>query len=143
MKLDKYTFARLIAFIGNTYGVTIHSDTMQEIDDIVSIPEPEPLLPAKANPVEVNELMRLMAEGLQKISAIKAYRALTGLGLKESKDAVERYWNKSASNGDMINKINRQLEWMNSNAHYDENFILEGLTIGQLEKVTQFINSFY
>jgi hypothetical protein len=28
----------------------------------------------------------------EKIPAIKAYRLLTGAGLKESKDAVEKYW---------------------------------------------------
>lgn len=38
-------------------------------------------------------LMKHMAEGTNKIEAIKEYRAITGLGLKESKDAVERYWN--------------------------------------------------
>lgn len=28
----------------------------------------------------------------EKIDAIKAYRVLTNVGLKEAKDAVERYW---------------------------------------------------
>ena len=30
--------------------------------------------------------------GGERISAIKAYRVLTGAGLKESKEAVEQYW---------------------------------------------------
>lgn len=33
----------------------------------------------------------LIKEG-RKIDAIKAYRALTGAGLRESKDTIERYW---------------------------------------------------
>jgi ribosomal protein L7/L12 len=40
----------------------------------------------------VDELLLYMGKGTQKIEAIKAYRNLTGAGLKESKDAVERYW---------------------------------------------------
>lgn len=92
MKLDKYTFARLIAFIGNTYAVTVHADTMQEIDDIVNIPEPEPLPAARANPAEVDELLYLMVDSTRKIEAIKAYRTLTGASLKDAKESVERYW---------------------------------------------------
>lgn len=39
----------------------------------------------------INELMRAIHAG-EKISAIKAYRSLTGYGLKEAKDAVEKDW---------------------------------------------------
>lgn len=38
--------------------------------------------------VEVDNLLRAMKDN-KKIEAIKAYRTLTGAGLKESKDAVE------------------------------------------------------
>jgi ribosomal protein L7/L12 len=40
------------------------------------------------SPNDVIDLLRAMADG-RKIEAIKAYRTLTGYGLKESKDAVE------------------------------------------------------
>jgi ribosomal protein L7/L12 len=40
-------------------------------------------------PPVVDELMKSLRTN-QKISAIKAYRTLTGYGLKESKDAVEQ-----------------------------------------------------
>jgi ribosomal protein L7/L12 len=50
--------------------------------------------PAKvsATEEEINNLMRLMNGGCLKIEAIKSYRTLTGTGLKEAKDAVEKYW---------------------------------------------------
>lgn len=40
----------------------------------------------------VDNLMKLMVNKELKIEAIKAYRTLTNAGLKEAKDAVERYW---------------------------------------------------
>lgn len=41
----------------------------------------------------VDDLLSALC-GRQMIPAIKAYRALTGAGLKESKDAVERFYDK-------------------------------------------------
>ena len=38
-----------------------------------------------------DNIMQLLRRG-QKIEAIKAYRAMTSVGLKEAKDAVEKYW---------------------------------------------------
>lgn len=40
----------------------------------------------------VDALLAAMGKEGQKIEAIKTYRFLTGAGLKESKDAVEKYW---------------------------------------------------
>jgi hypothetical protein len=40
----------------------------------------------------VDDLLKVMGVEGKKIEAIKAYRILTGTGLKESKDAVEKYW---------------------------------------------------
>jgi hypothetical protein len=42
---------------------------------------------------DLDNLLMLMAESERKLEAIKAYRALTGAEFKESRDAVERYWN--------------------------------------------------
>ncbi|QIS10185.1 ribosomal protein bL12 [Nocardia arthritidis] len=41
--------------------------------------------------VDLTEVGELMAQG-KKIQAIKRYRELTGLGLKDAKDAVETRW---------------------------------------------------
>ena len=56
----------------------------------IEVPEP---VANKAYCADVDNLLMLMNEGTRKIEAIKAYRILTGAGLKESKDAVEKYWN--------------------------------------------------
>lgn len=47
--------------------------------------------PNKFAETEIENLLKAMKNG-QKIEAIKAYRALTEMGLKESKDAIERYY---------------------------------------------------
>jgi ribosomal protein L7/L12 len=91
MKLDKMTFAKLVAFISGQFQVHMNSQDIEALDGLINIEVPMQS-PAKANPAEVDELMRLMAGGTQKIEAIKAYRSLTGSMLKESKDAVEKYW---------------------------------------------------
>lgn len=45
---------------------------------------------SKTNSITLNHLLWAMADN-RKIEAIKYYRELTGLGLKESKDAVEKF----------------------------------------------------
>ena len=45
------------------------------------------------NDASVNNLLHAI-QGQRKIEAIKEYRSLTGIGLKESKDAIEKYWPK-------------------------------------------------
>jgi hypothetical protein len=90
MKLDKYKFANLIAMISG-WGCTLDPYRIQDIDDAITIDMPEP---ANYYPdiSDINKLMQLMAAGNQKIDAIKLHRKLTGYGLKESKDMVEKYW---------------------------------------------------
>jgi Ribosomal protein L7/L12 C-terminal domain len=93
MKLDKIKFAQLIAYISNIVSrQSIDSTDISMLDDLIDIEVPTQV----ANIVkcsDVDQLMALMNEGTRKIEAIKAYRTLTGAGLKESKDAVEKYWN--------------------------------------------------
>jgi ribosomal protein L7/L12 len=90
MKLDKMQFARLVAHcVGN--GMNAGTYEVEELDRIIDFDVPEPkVISAKAS--DIDNLLMLMAEGTRKIEAIKAYRSLTGEGLKEAKDAVERYW---------------------------------------------------
>jgi ribosomal protein L7/L12 len=57
------------------------------------------LPPTKCNIDVLNELMQAISNG-RKLDAIKAHRTLTGFGLRESKDAVERYWPHIAVNTD-------------------------------------------
>jgi ribosomal protein L7/L12 len=88
MKLDKLPFARLIGFcIGN--GMDSSSSVIEEIDRIVDFN----LAPTYSNVNHVNELLEKMmtASTGNLIEAIKAYGNLTGQGLKESKEAIERY----------------------------------------------------
>ena len=89
MKLDKIKFASLIGFISCRYALTITPDDIYEMDAIIEFQIPDL---AKADVNTVERLMSLMYQNTQKIEAIKAFRDLTGAGLKESKDAVERYW---------------------------------------------------
>lgn len=94
MKLDKIKFANLIAMISG-FGANLDTYRIQDIDDTIDFNIPEPVQ-GRADVAELNNLMSLMNEGAQKIGAIKSYRTLTGLGLKESKDAVEAHWGNSA-----------------------------------------------
>lgn len=91
MKLDKIKFAELIAFISPRMKRTMDNIDLQEIDNIIDVELPQPDM-AYPNTSDINYLMELMAGGQKKIEAIKMHRKLTGWGLKESKDQVEKYW---------------------------------------------------
>jgi ribosomal protein L7/L12 len=86
MKLDKIKFAKLIHHI-TQFGF---NGDVEDIDDMIDINVPEA---PKALTHEVDELLRCMlsanSDGF--IPAIKAYRVLTNAGLKEAKEAIERY----------------------------------------------------
>jgi hypothetical protein len=88
MKLDKLTFANLIAYCvanGLSYGM----EEIQTIDDMINFEVPQPTTYVSIE--SVNNLLAAMKTG-KKIEAIKAYRTLSKAGLKEAKDAVEFYW---------------------------------------------------
>jgi len=93
MKLDKIKFARLIGYLAQK--VPLHSSEIEAIDNLIDIEVPMPIehhYPKSDDIDRLDRLMMLMVEGTRKIEAIKTYRILTGYGLKESKDAVERIW---------------------------------------------------
>lgn len=110
MKLDKITFGKLVKYISLLNPQDFFD--VEELDNIVDMPIPE-AQPVKANCAEVDYLLKLMSEGNLKIEAIKAYRTLTGAGLKDAKDAVEKYWiskggtyqPSSATLGDILGKV--------------------------------------
>lgn len=83
-------FARLISYLTSVMsnGESLREHQIEDIAEYVTACNE----PAKFTEEEINNLMRLMNGGCLKIEAIKSYRALTGLGLKEAKDAVEKYW---------------------------------------------------
>lgn len=89
MKLDKIKFASLIGFISCRYALTVTQDDIREIDELIDIDVP--VAATKVSEHSVNDLLFQIGHADGFIPAIKAYRALTGAGLKESKEAVERY----------------------------------------------------
>jgi ribosomal protein L7/L12 len=145
MKLDKIRFAELIGYCAGR-GMTVDKTDVIAMDDIIDIEVPAFQSFPMLNPEALNFLMALMAEGTQKIEAIRQYRMLTGAGLKESKDIVEKYWNsgKPDRSMDMIRKIDEQQDAALFAADEDKKheYILDGLTHAQLNKVRDFINSF-
>lgn len=91
MKLDKIRFARLIGYISAISGRDFAPDEVDYIDRIADIEMQEAKI-IGCNPDRLNDLLLLMKDGTRKIEAIKVYRDFTGVGLKESKDAIEAYW---------------------------------------------------
>lgn len=91
-KLDKVKFARLIGFIADRIrkGYEITVTEIEYIDSLIDIEAPT--FSPSLNPEQLHVLMELMQEGTRKIEAIRRYRMLTGYGLKESKDIIDKYW---------------------------------------------------
>lgn len=90
MKLDKIKFATLVAYIGSLrpeHDIDLYS--LDKLTDVDVAPVSTGFIEAE----KVDELLRCMQERLQGglIPAIKAYRALTNAGLKEAKEAIEKY----------------------------------------------------
>lgn len=104
MKLDKMTFARVIAHCVSN-GMSAGEYEVTALDNIIDISvEQERVYPANGH---IDDLMRLMVAGTQKIEAIKTHRAITGFGLKESKDAVEKYWKFQPTKADVAGRIEK------------------------------------
>lgn len=90
MNTNSLKFAKLISYFTSLManGECLQEHQIMDINDLmIACNEP-----AKFTEEEINNLMRLMNGGCYKIEAIKSYRTLTGLGLKEAKDAIEKYW---------------------------------------------------
>lgn len=89
MKLDKIKFARLIGFIASITGKDFTSDDVDYIDRMIDVEMP--VSTGKVSEDDVNILLKEIIDPNGFINAIKAYRILTGAGLKESKEAIEKY----------------------------------------------------
>ena len=83
-------FGTMMSNLTNKTGYNFRAyDTQEVVQSIIDMVEPA----HEQNKVElIDALMKYMVEGTHKIDAIKCHRSLTGFGLKESKDAVEKYW---------------------------------------------------
>lgn len=92
MKLDRIKFATLIGYCANR-GMTVDKTDVEVLNALTEI-NVEPVPVPYADDALVNDLLKAMKNG-NKIDAIEAYRSLTGLGLKDSKDAVEAQWNQT------------------------------------------------
>lgn len=89
--MDKIKFAILIAYIQRM--ITDHQHlqlSFHEINEIDALINDANTSKPYAD--DINALIEVMAQGSSKIEAIKFHRSLTGYGLKESKDIIDRYW---------------------------------------------------
>lgn len=95
MKLDRIKFAKLVGWLSYRFNVQIHEyDDLATLDQLTDVDCQPVEVTGKADPATINELMRAIHAG-EKIAAIKAYRSMTGYGLKEAKDAVEAQWSNT------------------------------------------------
>lgn len=103
MKINVMKYTSLVSLMSHLTGYTFSDYECQDLlNRVHDLEEVNTYQPPKADVLLdlVDQLMMLMAESTlnpetnvtRKIEAIKVYRQLTGLGLKESKDAVEKYW---------------------------------------------------
>lgn len=100
MKLDKIKFARLTVHIQaliNYRKTELSVNDIEDVDALIDVEMPDPVHMLYASTDDVNDLIALMSKGTHKIEAIKLHRKLTGWGLKESKDEVEKHWPKLSS----------------------------------------------
>ncbi len=90
----QYLFLAVIAFI--ILGLVIAAIRKSQSDQQARLRE---LLPNPGQPPTMEDVKRLARAG-EKIMAIKLYRKIRNVGLKEAKDEVERM----ASGGEAINR---------------------------------------
>lgn len=90
MRLDKLKFAALVRYICELRPQ--QEIDLCQLDILTDIPEPQQE-PYRADATAVDCLLQNLNHENGLIDAIKAYRLLTGAGLKEAKDTVEKYRN--------------------------------------------------
>jgi ribosomal protein L7/L12 len=146
MKMDRIAFATLAGFIADRFGARLDQQDVQALDDMIDIEVPvPPAIVPNASESDVIELLRQISHPDGFIPAIKAYRVLTGAGLRESKEAIERYRllpKKTAKQlkTEMLAVIDNQID----DNYYDRHppFVLKDFTNSELETVRKFVDSF-
>lgn len=139
MRLDKIRFARVISLVSRFAGRSLFDDEMQDLDAAMDIE-----VPTQTNyvPVEaVDELLKTMAYG-EKIPAIKAYRVLTGAGLKESKDAVEKRWQSPVKPDTRVDSMLKKIDEQIGGVVPGVDYVLSK-DVNTLHTIKDFIKSFY
>lgn len=90
--MDIINFGNLVTLVGSlTEDGFLRPDVVRRLHDLTSPteqPTPSAVLETTYSQDELISMFKHMTQG-RKIEAIKVFRALTGAGLKESKDAVE------------------------------------------------------
>ena len=88
MKLDRIKFAMLVGWLSYRFNIEIHDcDDLATLDQLTDVSVATQYVEVS----KVDGLLEQMNRSDGFIAAIKAYRDLTGVGLKEAKEAVERY----------------------------------------------------
>ena len=96
--MDKIKFAQLVANIARQHAISFTTDELTDMYDTIEagtkqqevkyeLPTHEQIV--KTAGQEVTLMLEAMSQN-KLIDAIKSYRMLTGLGLKEAKDMIER-----------------------------------------------------
>lgn len=91
--MNKLQFANLVGFVTSKLkGDVLDDYDIKELDRLSTAPVTATCdnRPIVAESVVCDLLAAIKSH--QKIESIKAYRVLTNAGLKEAKDAVEKYW---------------------------------------------------
>jgi ribosomal protein L7/L12 len=144
MKLGLVNFSRLVSWISARSGAVLDAEEITQLNEIVDFEE---CVRQPVNVTEVNVMLACMQKGEHKIEAIRAYRALTSMGLKESKDAVEQYWYSpppSASDyqAKLLKKISQQLNENYEGREHSTSYTLKNFNNDQLHTIKEFIESF-
>jgi ribosomal protein L7/L12 len=154
MKLDNIRFARVISYISATIcNYQLSVGVIEDLNDLIDFEVPTPVeLPVstsifgKASETDVNKLLYAFSAGDRKIEAIKAYRSLTGAGLKESKEAIEKY--SPPKTDDQYTAKDYQFKLLdnvyvaNSGDPDADPHLLDGFSDHQLRIVYEYITSF-
>lgn len=94
----------LISYVTSLVGRPLEHEDIEVLQEKIKNCFPPPQESVGASEAIVCELLDAM-QNCRKINAIKAYRAMTGVGLKEAKDAVERYWQNANNNNTRLSDI--------------------------------------
>jgi ribosomal protein L7/L12 len=85
--MEKLAFAQMIGLLTHWGMRQLDTHELQELNAITT----PPFAPSNDLLGLIVDLIKAQKAG-QKIEAIKAVRAMTGLGLKEAKDLIEQNW---------------------------------------------------
>jgi ribosomal protein L7/L12 len=90
--MDKFHLAHLISFVQHlAYNQRVfEADDIAQIDKIICNGMPQQPI-QNYNDRALSDMLTAMKDG-RKIDAIRHHRAMSGFGLKESKDFIEQHW---------------------------------------------------